>query len=69
MDWIICKEYLGSGDGFFINLFRLCLDARTGFSQKSPVQLSAGGVGGWEARTKGACPQVRAQQKTFTLYS
>ncbi len=32
-----------------------------------PVQLSAGGVGGWEARTNGACPEVRAQQKTSAL--
>ncbi len=67
IDWIICKEYLGIGDRFALNLFRLCLDAWIGFSQKSPVQLSAGGVGGWEARTKGACPQVRAQQKTSAL--
>ncbi len=31
IDWIICKEYLGIGDGFALNLFRLCLDARTGW--------------------------------------
>ncbi len=30
IDWMICKEYLGIGDRLFLNLFRLCLDARTG---------------------------------------
>ncbi len=34
IEWMICKEYLGNGDGFALNLFRLCLDTKTGFSQK-----------------------------------
>ena len=56
IDWIICKEYLGIGDGQFLNLFRLCLDAKTGFSHKIPSSPSlAGGVGGWATeRSEGA---------------
>ncbi len=42
-------------DKLALNLFRLCLDARTGW----------GGRAG--DRTKGACPQVRAQEKTSAL--
>ncbi len=36
IEWIICKEYLGIGDRFALNLFRLCLDAWIGFSYKHP---------------------------------
>ncbi len=57
VEWIICLEYLGIGDRFALNLFRLCLDARTDHSQKKSVQLSAGGVGGREARTQGLAPK------------
>ncbi len=58
LDWMICKEYLGIGDGFALNLFRLCLDTRTGFSQKSP---SSSPQEGWAGGQPNA---VRAQQKT-----
>ncbi len=36
INWIICLEYLGIGDRFALNLFRLCLDAWIGFSHKNP---------------------------------
>ncbi len=57
MDWIICKEYLGSGDGSALNLFRLCLDIRTGFSYKIRPPKPRRGVGGREARTQGLAPK------------
>ncbi len=61
IDWIICKEYLGIGDRFALNLFRLCLDTRTGFSHKIP---SSSPQEGWAGGQPNA---VRAQQKTSTL--
>ncbi len=63
MDWIICKEYLGSGDGFFINLFRLCLDVRIGFSHKTPHARSPqeGWAGGQP--NEGGLPPSEGERK------
>ncbi len=64
LDWIICKEYLGIGDGFALNLFRLCLDIKTGFSHKNPSAQASQRGGRAGSPNEGACPQVRAKQKT-----
>ncbi len=66
-DYNFCKEYLGSGDGFALNLFRLCLDTRTGFSHKTPPAQASQRGGRAGSPNEGACPQVRAKQKTFTV--
>ncbi len=63
IDWIICKEYLGSGDGFALNLFRLCLDAWIEFSHKNPSAQASQRGGRAGSPNAGACPQVRAQEK------
>ncbi|MCA8834604.1 MAG: hypothetical protein K8953_05905, partial [Proteobacteria bacterium] len=60
-DWIICKEYLGSGDRFALNLFRLCLDVWIGKSHKTP---SSSPQEGWAG---GQPNEVRAQQKSSAL--
>ncbi len=65
IEWIICKEYLGIGDRFALNLLRLCLDSWIGFSQKSPVQLSAGGVGGWATERRGLPPSEGATKNLY----
>ena len=67
LDWIICKEYLGIGDGFALNLFRLCLDTRTGFSHKNPSAQASQRGGRAGSPNAGACPEVRAKQKTSAL--
>ena len=61
-----CKEYLGSGDRFALNLFRLCLDARTGFSHKTPSSSPQEGWAGGR-HFEVACHKEMAQQKTSAL--
>ena len=64
---MICKEYLGIGDGFALNLFRLCLYIKTGFSHKNPSAQASQRGGRAGSPNEGACHEVRAQQKTSIL--
>ncbi len=61
IEWIICLEYLGIDDRVALNLFRLCLYIRTGFSHKTPSSSPQEGWAGGQAN------EVSAQQKTSAL--
>ncbi len=63
----IHKSLWLQGDGFVLNLFRLCLDAWTGFSHKNPSAQASQRGGRAGSPNEGACPEVRAKQKTFTV--
>ncbi len=68
IDWIICKEYLGIGDGFVLNLFRLCLDAWIGFSHKNPSASSPQeGWAGGKPERRGLPRSEGESKKTFTV--
>ena len=67
IEWIICKEYLGSGDRFALNLFRQCLDARTGFSHKTPSSSPQEGWAGGKPERRGLPPSEGRNKKTSAL--